>query len=91
MNPTPKDRPRQRQRRRQVKAKSRLPAPSTQSTHPALAPLCRKAGCLLSGPADPAAVVLHRDQGAEPIGTTGFLHALRPAPRGQRGGAALNG
>ena len=56
-----------------------LPTPWTRARR---CPVChRRAGCLLSGPGDPAAVICRNaDETAEPIGTRGFLHVLRDGP-----------
>jgi hypothetical protein len=43
-------------------------------------PLCRKAGCLISSPTDPAAAICRNVASTVPIGTIGHLHELRPSP-----------
>ena len=57
-----------------------LPKPWTRSTSRKRCPKCGRAGCLLSSPADPAAVVCCQVVSDRPIGTAGYLHELRPAP-----------
>jgi hypothetical protein len=56
------------------------PAPWTWSTGSRPCPCCQRAGCLVSAPTDPAAVVCRTVTSAEPIGTAGYLHELRQGP-----------
>ena len=43
-------------------------------------PLCKRAGCLVSSPTRPDAVVCRHTPSAVPVGTIGWLHELRPGP-----------
>ena len=60
-----------------LKDRQAPPKPWTRTTKARPCPVCHRAGCLLSAPTDPAAVVCATTESAEPIGTWGFLHILR--------------
>ena len=50
-----------------------LPRPWTRARR---CKVCGKAGCLVSNPSDPAAVVCRNSKSAVAIGTVGWLHEL---------------
>ena len=56
---------------------AKLPAPWTRTTAAHRCPVCRRAGCLVSSPKSPAAVICTRTKSPRPIGTAGYLHVLR--------------
>jgi len=57
-----------------------LPSHWIRSTSRSRCPLCRRAGCLVSSPAKPDAVVCRHTPSAVPVGSAGWLHELRPGP-----------
>ena len=71
---------------------STIPKPWVRTTRSDPCPVCRRrAGCLLSSPGDPSAVICRSVPSDRPIGAIGFLHELTPRQRGQRGDEALHG
>ena len=57
-----------------------LPTPWTRSTSRNRCPKCGRAGCLLSSPTDPSAVICTRTPSNQAIGNIGHLHILRDGP-----------
>ena len=54
-----------------------LPRPWTRARR---CPVCHRAGCLVSAPTDPDAVVCQRVESQQQIGAVGWLHELQPGP-----------
>jgi hypothetical protein len=54
------------------------PRPWRRSTPDEPCPMCRRAGCLITGPHDhPSAVVCRRVKSPKAVGELGYLHVLR--------------
>lgn len=65
---------------RQQRMNTKVPAPWTRTTAAHRCPVCRRAGCLVSSPTSPAAVVCARTESPQPISMAGYLHVLRDGP-----------